>query len=193
MINRLTVYAASSMQVSASHHEAAKQMGVILARNDIRLVYGAGKVGLMGAIAQGVLENNGKVTGVIPEFMVEQGWAHDGLDELIVVKSMHERKALICEMADAMLALPGGIGTYEELLECLTWKQLGLHTKPIVILNTDGYYDNLLKCLDQMVEQKFMRNLYKDMFRVVSTPQEVLQAIKDCPQWDSSIRKQAQM
>lgn len=193
MIKNLTVYAASSMQVSEEYINAARQLGRILAENDIRLIYGAGKVGLMGAIAQGVLENGGKVTGVIPEFMVEQGWAHDGLDELIVTRSMHERKALICERADAMLALPGGIGTFEELLECLTWKQLGLHTKPIVLLNTNGFYDNLLKCLDQMVEEKFLRDIYHNMYRIASTPEQVLSAIADCPEWDSSVRKQAQM
>ena len=193
MITTLTVYAASSMQVNPDYFAAAKRMGEILAENDIRLVYGAGKVGLMGAIADATLAGGGKVTGVIPQFMVEQGWCHEGLQELIVTQSMHERKATICEMADAMLALPGGIGTYEELLECLTWKQLGLHTKPVVILNTNGYYDGLLRCLDRMIDERFMRDLYMDMFRVAATPEEVLPAIAACPPWDTSIRKQAQL
>ncbi len=193
MITSLTVYAASSMQVSQLYFDAAQRMGRILADNNIRLVYGAGKVGLMGAIADAVLQNNGCVTGVIPQFMVEQGWCHQGLDELVVVDSMHERKARICELGDAMLALPGGLGTFEELLECLTWKQLGLHTKPVVILNTDGYYDDLLLCFRKMVSERFMRDLHQDMYRVVSSPDEVLPAIESCPQWDKSIIKHAQL
>ena len=193
MIKSLTVYAASSTQVSKSYFDASTCMGKILAENKVRLVYGAGEVGLMGAIADAVLAGGGEVTGVIPQFMVEQGWCHEQLTELVVTKTMHERKAYICEAGDAMLALPGGIGTFEELLECLTWKQLGLHTKPVVILNTDGYYDDLLRCLDKMVEEKFMRGLHKEMYRVVSLPEEVLPAILSCPKWDTSIRKQAQV
>lgn len=193
MIRNLTVYAASSMQLKAEYFDAAKCMGEILAQNNIRLIYGAGKAGLMGAIADSTISSGGLVTGVIPQFMVESGWCHNGLDELIVTSSMHERKSIICERADAMLALLGGIGTFEELLECLTWKQLGLHTKPIVILNTGGYYDNLLTCLDRMVNEQFMRRLHQQMYMVVSTPEEVLPAIATCPSWDSSIRKQAQL
>ncbi len=193
MIQNLTVYAASSMQVKQEYFIAAQKLGHILAENDIRLVYGAGKVGLMGAIADAVIQDEGKVTGVIPEFMVEQGWCHDGLDRLIVTNSMHERKATICQLGDAMVALPGGVGTFEELLECITWKQLGLHTKPVVILNTDGYYDNLLRCFDQMVEERFMRKLHQSMYMVVSKPEDVIPAILSCPPWDPSIRKQAQL
>ena len=104
---------------------------------------------------------------------------------------MHERKALICEMADAMVALPGGIGTFEELLECLTWKQLGLHQCPIVILNTEGYYDKLLACIDLMVEENMMRPIHKEMFVVVDKPEDVLPAIFNMPEWDSSISRLA--
>ena len=193
MIRNITVYAASSTQVKADYFAAAQRMGEILAENNVRLVYGAGKLGLMGAIADAVLAAGGEVTGVIPQFMVDYGWCHNGLTELVVTQTMHERKAYICDKGDAMLALPGGIGTFEELLECLTWKQLGLHTKPVVILNTEGYYDDLLRCLDRMVEERFMRSLHKDMYRVVSTPEEVLPAIMSCPAWDTSISKQAQV
>lgn len=168
-------------------------MGEILAQNHIRLIYGAGKVGLMGAIADGVLEAGGEVTGVIPQFMVEQGWCHEGCTELIVTKSMHERKATIEQLSDAMLALPGGIGTFEELTECLTWKQLGLHCKPVVILNTNRYYDNLLRCFQQMTQENFMREIHHNMYRVVSTPEEVLPAIQNSPSWDTNIRKDAQI
>lgn len=193
MIKNLAVYAASSNQVNSDCFSAARRLGEILAENDVRLIYGAGKVGLMGAIADGVLAAGGKVTGVIPQFMVDAGWCHTGLKDLIITESMHERKATICDMADAMIALPGGIGTFEELLECLTWKQLGLHTKPIVILNIGGYYGNLLRCLDQMVDEHFMRELHKDMYMVVDSPEEVLSAIEKCPRWDCSVRKQAQL
>lgn len=193
MIRNLTVYAASSTQVKDVYFTAAARMGQIIAENNIRLVYGAGKVGLMGAIADAVLAGGGEVTGVIPEFMVSQGWSNDRLTETIVTRTMHERKTIICEKADAMLALPGGIGTFEELLECLSWKQLGLHTKPVVILNTDGYYDDLLRCLDRMVKERFMRDLHKDMYRVVATPEEVIPAILTSAPWDTSYRKQAQL
>ena len=104
---------------------------------------------------------------------------------------MHERKATICEMADAMVALPGGIGTFEELLECLTWKQLGLHGKPVVILNTDGYYDRLLSCLDYMVSEQMMRPCHQQMYTVVSRPEEVIPAILSMPEWDTQTRRLA--
>ena len=104
---------------------------------------------------------------------------------------MHERKATICDMADAMVALPGGIGTFEELLECLTWKQLGLHNCPVVILNTDGYYDRLLSCIEYMIEEQMMRPIHRDMFTVVSQPEDVIQAILSSPKWDPNTRRLA--
>ena len=104
---------------------------------------------------------------------------------------MHQRKATICQEADAMVALPGGIGTFEELLECLTWKQLGLHTKPVVILNTDGYYDRLLACLDFMIEEQMMRPIHRNMYIVVSTPEEVIPALLSSPEWDAATRRLA--
>lgn len=208
-LNSLTVYAASSTKISQTYIDAAARLGTILADHGIRLIYGAGAVGLMGSVADAVIEHGGRLTGVIPQFMVDQGWCHpvfkgakqypydgespDADVALVVTESMHERKAAICRWGDAMLALPGGIGTFEELTECLTWKQLGLHTKPVVILNTDGYYDDLLHCFNRMVSECFMRDLHRDMYRVVSSPEEVIDAILTCPQWDASIRKQAQL
>lgn len=193
MITSLAVYAASSTQVKPAYFDAAKRLGEILGQNKITLVYGAGNMGLMGAIADATLAIGGKVTGVIPQFMVEQHWEHRGCTELIITKDMHERKATICRISDAMVALPGGIGTFEELTECLTWKQLGLHAKPIVILNTEGYYDSLITCLDRMVEEKFMRDIHRTMFTVVNHPEEVLTAIENSPSWDTSLRKQAKI
>ena len=190
-IKSIAVYCASSNKVRASFVEAAETLGAIFASHGIRLVYGDGGIGLMAAVAKGVLDAGGEAIGVIPRFMVEQGWNNPRSTETIVTETMHERKATICNISDAMVALPGGIGTFEELLECLTWKQLGLHSNPVVILNTDGYYDRLLSCIDLMVEEQMMRPIHKDMFVVVSTPQEVLPAILGGPDWDPSTRRLA--
>ena len=190
-IKSIAVYCASSNKVRASFVEAAETLGAIFASHGIRLIYGDGGIGLMAAVAKGVLDAGGEAIGVIPRFMVEQGWNNPRSTETIVTETMHERKATICNISDAMVALPGGIGTFEELLECLTWKQLGLHNNPVVILNTDGYYDSLLSCIDLMVEEQMMRPIHKDMYVVVSTPEEVLPAILGGPEWDPSTRRLA--
>ena len=190
-IKSIAVYCASSNKVRASFVEAAETLGAIFASHGIRLIYGDGGIGLMAAVAKGVLDAGGEAIGVIPRFMVEQGWNNPRSTETIVTETMHERKATICNISDAMVALPGGIGTFEELLECLTWKQLGLHNNPVVILNTDGYYDRLLSCIDLMVEEQMMRPIHKDMYVVVSTPEEVLPAILGGPEWDPSTRRLA--
>lgn len=190
-IKTIAVYCASSNRVRQSFIDAAENLGEIFASHNIRLVYGDGGIGLMAAIAKGSLDAGGEVLGVIPRFMVEQGWNNPRSTETIVTETMHERKATICKVSDAMVALPGGIGTFEELLECLTWKQLGLHNNPVVILNTDGYYDRLLSCIDLMVEEQMMRPIHKNMYVVVSTPEEVLPAILNSPEWDSSTRRLA--
>ena len=190
-IKSIAVYCASSNKVRASFVEAAETLGAIFASHGIRLVYGDGGIGLMAAVAKGVLDAGGEAIGVIPRFMVEQGWNNPRSTETIVTETMHERKATICNISDAMVALPGGIGTFEELLECLTWKQLGLHNNPVVILNTDGYYDRLLACIDLMVEEQMMRPIHKNMYVVVSTPEEVLPAILGGPEWDPAIRRLA--
>lgn len=190
-IKSIAVYCASSNKVRASYVSAAEELGAIFAQNGIRLIYGDGGIGLMAAVAKGVLDAGGEAVGVIPQFMVDQGWNNPRSTQTIVTETMHERKATICEMSDAMVALPGGIGTFEELLECLTWKQLGLHQNPVVILNTDGYYDRLLACIELMVDEQMMRPIHKDMYVVVSTPQEVLPAILGGPDWDPSTRRLA--
>jgi uncharacterized protein (TIGR00730 family) len=190
-IKSIAVYCASSNKVRPSFIAAAEELGAIFASEGIRLVYGDGGIGLMAAVAKGCLDAGGKVTGVIPQFMVDQGWNNPRSTETIITQTMHERKATICQISNAMVALPGGIGTFEELLECLTWKQLGLHHNPIVILNTDGYYDKLLACIDLMIDEQMMRPIHKEMFTVVSTPQEVLPAILNGPDWDPSTRRLA--
>ena len=187
----VAVYCSSSNKVRTSYMDAAEQLGRILAEAGIRLVYGDGGIGLMAAVAKGALDAGGEVLGVIPQFMVDQGWNNPRSSQTIITQTMHERKSTICEVSDAMVALPGGIGTFEELLECLTWKQLGLHSCPVVILNTDGYFDRLIDCLDYMVEEQMMRPIHKDMYVVVSTPEEVLPAILGGPEWDPATRRLA--
>lgn len=189
----IAVYAASSTKVKQEYIDSSYLLGKMIAEHNHTLIYGAGAVGLMGAVASGVLDNKGQVIGVIPQFMVDQGWQNDRCTELIVTRDMHERKAYIAEHADAMIALPGGIGTLEELTEILTWKQLGLHTKPIVIFNIQGYYDTLLTFFRQMIDENMIRDIHLNMFRVAHRAEEVLTAINECPKWDSSIRKIAQI
>ena len=190
-LSSIAVYCSSSNKVRSSYMEAAEQLGALFAQAGIRLIYGDGGIGLMAAAAKGALDAGGEVLGVIPQFMVDQGWNNPRSTRTIITQTMHERKATICEEADAMVALPGGIGTFEELLECLTWKQLGLHSCPVVILNTDGYFDRLLDCLDYMVEEQMMRPIHREMFAVVSTPEEVLPALLAAEEWDPNTRRLA--
>lgn len=190
-VQSIAVYCASSNKLRPSFVEAAERLGELIAAEGMRLVYGDGGIGLMAAVARGALNNGGKVIGVIPQFMVDQGWNNPNSTQTIITQTMHERKAKICDISDAMVALPGGIGTFEELLECLTWKQLGLHQNPVVILNTDGYYDHLLACIDLMVEEQMMRPIHKEMFVVVSRPEEVIPAILNAAEWDPNTRRLA--
>lgn len=188
-INSVCVYSASSTQIDETYFGAARQLGHLLAERNIRLVNGAGSIGLMRSIADSVLENGGEVTGVIPRFMVEQGWHHTGLTSLVEVESMHERKQLMADLSDAVIALPGGCGTLEELLEIITWKQLGLYLNPIVILNTNGFFDSLLAMLQRAIDENFMRQRHGDIWHVASTPEEAIELIHSIPVWDASIRK----
>lgn len=190
-IHSIAVYCASSNQSQPVYYQEAYRLGQLAAQESIRVVYGDGGIGLMGELAKGVLSGGGEIVGVIPEFMVAEGWNNPNSTRSIQVKTMHERKAMIESLVDGMVALPGGIGTFEELLECLTWKQLGLHTKPVVILNTGGYYDGLLACLDRMVEDKLMRDIHRNMFTVVSRAEDVIPALRNAEPWDKSVRKDA--
>lgn len=184
----ICVYCASSSQVKESYFEAATSLGKIIASNNLQLLYGGGHRGLMGRIADTVLEHGGKVTGIIPRFMCEVEWNHTGLDELILVETMHERKEKMARMADAVVALPGGCGTLEELLEVITWKRLGIFTKPIIICNTDGYFDPLIEMLDRTVDEQFMREEHRAMWSVVSTPDQILDAISHATPWEEQAR-----
>lgn len=188
-ISSVCVYSASSTKIDAVYFDAARELGLLLAQNHIRLVNGAGKMGLMAAVADAALSQGGEVVGVIPHFMIEQGWHHTGLTELIEVDSMHQRKKKMADLSDAVIALPGGCGTLEELLEVITWKQLGLYLNPIVILNVKGYFNPLLDMLAQAVRENFMRVQHGAIWQVAETPQEAVRLIQSIPMWDASIRK----
>lgn len=192
-IKRVAVYAASSSQVSSEYIDAAAELGRTLAAEGIEIVYGAGKVGLMGALADAALDAGGKVTGVIPQFMVDNGWCREKLTNLIVTPDMHTRKEKIVSLADATIALPGGVGTLEELMEIITWKQLGLYANPIVILNTRGYFNPLKEMLERAVEEKFMREIHRNLWSIADTPRQAAELIRNTPQWDTAISKMAQM
>lgn len=192
-IKRVAVYAASSSQVSSEYIDAAAELGRTLAAEGLEIVYGAGKVGLMGALADAALDAGGKVTGVIPQFMVDNGWCREKLTNLIVTPDMHTRKEKIVSLADATIALPGGVGTLEELMEIITWKQLGLYADPIVILNTRGYFNPLKEMLERAVEEKFMREIHRNLWSIADTPRQAADLIRNTPQWDTAISKMAQM
>lgn len=183
------VYSASSTKIADCYFRAARELGELLGHHGIRLVNGAGNLGLMRACADACLEAGGQVTGVIPRFMVEQGWQHPGLTELIETEDMHTRKQTMARLSDGVIALPGGCGTLEELLEIITWKQLGLYLNPIVVLNTNGFYDPLLKMLDRAAEEHFMRPAHLDIWKVASTPTEAIDLLYSTPVWDKEIRK----
>jgi uncharacterized protein (TIGR00730 family) len=184
----ICVYCAASTRIKPQYFEATARLGKILADANLSVVFGGGSSGLMGQLANSMLAAGGKITGVIPQFMCDENWHHDELTELIVVETMHERKLKMAMMADAAVALPGGCGTLEELLEVITWKQLGIFTKPIVIVNMDGYYNDLIAMLHRAVEEQFMRDEHKRMWEVVSTPEEVLGAIQNSDIWDATAR-----
>ena len=188
-IHSVFVYSASSTKINPVYFKAAEELGSLLAEHHIRLINGAGSIGLMCAVADAVLKNGGEVTGVIPRFMVEQNWHHTGLTELIEVESMHERKQKMANLSDGIVALPGGCGTLEELLEIITWKQLGLYLNPIVILNVNGFFDPLLEMLGKAIDENFMRQQHGDIWKVAQTPEEALRLLYETPVWDISIRK----
>ena len=178
-IRRLCVYCGSSGAVDRQYREAASELGARLAAAGIGLVYGGGRVGLMGIVADAVLAGGGPVIGVIPEALATEEVAHSGLTELHVVADMHQRKALMARRADAFLTMPGGIGTFEEFFETLSWAGLGLHRKPIGILNVAGYFDPLLALLDHAVAERFLRPDVLSLLVTSTDPEALLAALRD--------------
>ena len=168
------VFCASSANIDERYLVAARELGALLARDGWRCVNGGGAVGLMGAVTDGTLDAGGEVTGVIPKFMVDNGWCYNRLEDVIITADMHQRKQMMSEMGDAVIALPGGVGTFEELLETLTWRQLGLVKVPVIILNTLGYYDNLLAMLQHAIDEGFMKASHAQLWQVASTPDEAV-------------------
>lgn len=160
-----------------------------MAQRGLTLINGAGNQGLMSASADGCLEHGGQTLGIIPTFMIAEGWCHKGMTQILETKDMHTRQQKMAEMSDGGIFLPGGCGTLAELSELITWKQLGLYLKPIVILNTDGYYDSLLKFLKQAAAENFMRQQHIAIWQMANTPQEALDLLQNTPEWDVSIRR----
>lgn len=192
MINRLTVFCGSSFGTDSIFEKEAYQLGKQLAEEQIELVYGGANVGLMGAVANGVMENNGKAIGVLPHFLQGKEIAHNSLTELILVETMHERKTMMNDLCDGVITLPGGYGSMEELFEMLTWAQLGLHKKPIAILNINGFYDDLLKMITKMVDKGFLKAINQDMLIIDTDITQLIEKIKNytAPNVDKWIAKE---
>ena len=178
-LKRICVFCGSSAGFDPVHRTAATEFGQLLVREGIELVYGAGSVGLMGAIADAVLLASGHVIGVIPQFLATRELLHEGLADVRITHTMHERKALMSELSDAFVALPGGLGTFEELFEVLTWGQLGLHAKPIGLLNVDGYFGPLVAMIDRAIADGFCRAEHRRLFVVDDQPDRLLRRLKD--------------
>lgn len=188
-VRRICVYCASSTKIDERYFRDAERLGRLMAGEGITVVNGAGNMGLMQACADGCMNAGGKAIGIIPAFMIKEGWCHTGMSEIIETRDMHERQDMMARMADAAIVLPGGCGTFAELTELITWKQLGLYLKPIVLLNTCGYYDPMLRVLEQAMEQNFMRPEHADIWKVAATPEEALRLAVTTPDWDVSIRR----
>lgn len=182
-VKQICVYCSSSNLIAKEYFDDARSLGRAIAQKGITLVYGGGSSGLMGCIANEVLAYSGKVIGIIPDFMKQVEWAHTGVTELHVVGDMHERKKKFLDGTDALVALPGGCGTLEELLEVITLKRLGLYSKPIIIVNLNGFYDPLLEMLQRCIDQKFMNHDSDQMWVVVSRSEEVINGILTAPSW----------
>lgn len=178
-LQRLCVFCGSSAGTDPIHRQMAGNMGASLAREGIELVYGGGSVGLMGAIADAVLQSGGHVIGVIPRFLATRELLHQGVSDLRLTETMHERKALMSELSDAFVALPGGLGTLEELFEVLTWAQLGLHRKPIGLLNIAGYFDPLIAMIDRGIADGFCRPEHRQLFVIDDQPESLLQKLRE--------------
>jgi uncharacterized protein (TIGR00730 family) len=174
----VAVYCGSSSGANGVYREQAAGLGSLLVKNGIHVIYGGGKVGLMGAVADAVLAAGGQITGVIPDFLKLKEVAHDGLSELICVENMHKRKALINDMSDGAIALPGGLGTLDELFEMLTWGQLGLHAKPVGLLNTNNYFLPVLRAIEQMISEGFLKERNWEMILVSEDMQDLLVKMK---------------
>src|SRR5262245_25166996 len=176
-MRRVGVFCGSEVGSRPGYADAARQLGKALVGRGMGLVFGAGHVGLMGVLADAVLRGGGEAVGVIPQALVDKELAHRGLTELRVVATMHQRKALMADLSDAFAALPGGYGTADEFFEILTWAQLGLHSKPIGLLNTDRFFDPLLAWIDHTIREGFLKPRHRDLLKVMNTPEELIERL----------------
>ena len=185
-IEKVAIYCASSDKIDPVYFEATEQIAEILVQNEITILYGGGAKGLMGQLADTACAQGGKIIGIIPKFMREVEWQHNGLSELILVNDMHDRKRKLLENTDAVIALPGGSGTLEELLEVITLKKLGVFTGPIIIFNQNNYFHHLIEMLEKCIEENFMSEKHREIWSVITEPNELMDAIKNAPHWDKS-------
>ncbi len=182
------VYCASSRACHGDYHDAAYRLGVFLAERRLTIIYGGGAVGSMGALADGALSRGGRIVGVLPEFMAELEWGHKSLSELQLVDDLRTRKHVMLSRSQAVVALPGGSGTLEELLETMSLKRLGIYLGPIVLVNTRQYFDPLIHVLSRAIEERFMGEQHRLMWQVVAEPEQVLEAMNSAPEWSASAR-----
>ena len=187
-LRAVTVFCGSSAGTDPAHATAARQLGTVLASRNIDVIYGGGNVGLMGILADAALAADGRVVGVIPRHLWDKEVGHDGLSELLIVDSMHERKLAMADRGDAFIALPGGVGTFEELFEAVTWTQLGIHDKPVGLLDVSGYYQLLLRFLDQATDAGFLRRAHRDLIADAADIDILLEDLAawspvDTPKW----------
>lgn len=178
-MKRICVFCGSNNGAHPVYLETAEKVGKFLAAENIELVYGGGRVGLMGKVADTVLQHGGRVIGVIPQALADKEIAHQGLTELHVVNTMHERKALMAELADGFIALPGGFGTFEEFCEIVTWAQLGIHRKPCALLNVNGFYDHLMALIDFSTRENFIRDAHRQLVLVENEVEKLYQLMKN--------------
>lgn len=183
-LRQVCVYCASSTKVAQIYLDATDVLAATLVKQDITVVFGGGSAGLMGKLADSVLERGGRIIGIMPQFMQEVEWAHKGVKEFHFVGDMHERKKRFLDGTDALITLPGGCGTLEELLEAITLKRLGLFTKPIIIVNINHFYDPLITMLDRCVTENFMSAKHREMWTVIDDPQDIIIAIETAPRWE---------
>lgn len=184
MIKKVCIYCASSTKVGQVYFDAVDELAKELIKANIGVVYGGGGLGLMGRLADQMIAGGGQIQGIMPKFMKEVEWQHKGVTDFIFTEDMHERKRLFLEGIDAIISLPGGCGTFEELFEAITLKRLGKFTKPIIILNTNSYYDPFKVMMKQCIDQGFMSEAHGDIWNVVDTPREVIPAIGSAVPWD---------
>lgn len=190
---KVCVFASSSSKIDQTYTNAAAELGALFAVSGVDVIYGGGGIGLMGALADAVMEKGGTITGVIPAFMNDEGWGHPHVNEMIVTDDMGERKKNMFSLAEAVVALPGGIGTLEELTEIITLKQMGLFKGPVIILNTLNFYKPFIDLLEQMIEGNFMRPEHKGMWNIATTPDEVMYLLFNDKGWIDDARKIARV